>query len=215
MMHAVRRGARWCSTTFKEFEWTKDMEADWMERHGMLKCKVERINKQQVLDVFENRTMADKLLEKMVMIDVRGRQEVTATTRLDVDVDQVYVVPYDEIADAMDNLDKTKWYQKYIFPKPRKDDRIILYGADKDDIRPYLAAALLIQKYNHVNVSVYAGGVVDFRGMSYAEWIAVQSKKIVEMKNDAKMERSRLETRRKEELERYRRERARKTNRAQ
>ena len=121
---------------------------------------------------------------------------------------QCYVMPYDEIADAFDNLSAAQFYQKYIFPKPRSSDQVILYGKDKHDVRPFKAARLLQEKYSFGSVVVYAGGFTDYRGTEYDEWVELQKKKLASLRSQAIAERARLEERRRDELERYRRERA-------
>ncbi|KAJ9462991.1 hypothetical protein DIPPA_22520 [Diplonema papillatum] len=194
-----------------DFEWTPALEEEWTRKHGRLAGPVAEVDKAEVFRLFENRTLQQKLLESLVMLDVRSRQEVVATARLDVDVDQVYVVPFDELDDALQNLNLQKWYQKYVFPKPRKTDTIIVYGKDENDIRPVLAARLLTERFGYENVQVYKAGFVDFRQMDYPEWVEVRESKIASLKTEAQQERTRLEARRKEELERYRRERARRS----
>ena len=118
------------------------------------------------------------------------------------------MVPYDEVSDAWDNLSLAQFYSKYIFPRPRKSDTVVLYGRGATDPRPFLVARLLMTKYNYTDVRVYKGGFVDFRGMDYEAWASVMIEKRASQKAEVVRERERLEQRRAEELERYRRERA-------
>ena len=103
----LRGGVRWCASLaapastpssspsrpvslgFTPFEWNEDKEASWTAQHGNTSCDVREITKADLLRIFGARTLADKLLENFVMLDVRARDEVTNTIRLDIDVDQV------------------------------------------------------------------------------------------------------------------------------
>eukprot|EP01063_Lacrimia_lanifica_P019715 TRINITY_DN2715_c0_g1_i1.p2 TRINITY_DN2715_c0_g1~~TRINITY_DN2715_c0_g1_i1.p2 ORF type:complete len:230 (+),score=46.42 TRINITY_DN2715_c0_g1_i1:48-737(+) len=219
----IRRVARrWCTRRAPEldaplaqpfaiptFEWTPQLEEAWVARHGVMTSKVREVTKDQVLERFASRTISDKLLENLVMLDTRTRREVMHTVRLDVDIDQVYVLPHDEVDDAL-NLSLHEFYTKYVFPRPRHDDTLVLYGKDKHDMRPVCAARLLQERHGFKDVWVYRGGAVDWRGMEYPAWVQLREGKIAQVKAEAERERRRLEDRRKEELERYRRERARK-----
>ena len=191
---------------FSDFIWEGKAEQDWISRHGKLEGKVEQVSKQWVQDAFTNRTLEKKLLEDIVAIDVRERAEISKTTRIAIDIDSTYCVPYDELDYSLNNLSPKQWYNKYIVPKFRPADTFILYGKNSSDERPFAAARLLKERHDFENVFVLTDGFEGWYG-KYPEFIEEREKKIQKLKEDEAKERDRLEERRRQELERYRRER--------
>eukprot|EP01062_Namystynia_karyoxenos_P060529 TRINITY_DN52157_c0_g1_i1.p1 TRINITY_DN52157_c0_g1~~TRINITY_DN52157_c0_g1_i1.p1 ORF type:complete len:276 (+),score=128.33 TRINITY_DN52157_c0_g1_i1:73-900(+) len=195
----------------EDWHWTEDDEEDWKEKcaeyPGLADGEIPDLDKARVVELFKRRSIEDRILENLALIDVRGRKEVAQATRLDIDIDQVFVVPFTEIENNMDEFTLHEWYTRYIFAKPRKDDNLIFYGKNRDDRRVLMAARLFKYKYGYQNVRTYLGGFEDYRGCTYEEWQDVRERRKAEKAEQDAKEKEAVERRRQEELEKYKKAR--------